>query len=731
MISSADGQAESDEAGDIHGTEDTQETGGSGDSRGTGAPAAGSPGAAASDHAHTEAASPDERPAAGRSELTRPMVALSAEEPTRIGDYQLLGLLGRGGMGSVYLGRSPAGRQVAVKVVRSDLAADPEFLRLFHREAQLARRVARFCTAEVLDVGEDAGRPFLVTEYVDGPTLWDAVNSGGPFGAAQLERIAIAVATALTAIHGAGMVHRDLKPSNVMLSGAGPLVIDFGIAHALDGTTQLSRTSTGTPAFMAPEQARGEGVGPAADVFAWGGVVVFAATGRPPFGTGRPEVLLYRVVHERPDLSGIPRPLRAVVAAAMRSEAAARPSAQELYNLLLTAATQASPVVVSPLPAVSTDETDVASETDTDIDTDTGTEIDADTTTVGASDSGTDLPAAAPERSIEVDDAAQADETASMAPSDFVAPGVGGPGLSVGSAGVPGPEPSGPGVTPAVPTQRRVRAWKPLSTFGGSLADGSRREIVALGLVGVLVLLGVLLALGEAGGPGSSPRADGAQPSPMVAVPLLTGRAVADAEEALRALGLRPVRAEAVTSDVVAAGQVVAQDPPDGRRVPAGGAVRLTLSSGSAQVEVPDVVGRTEEEAKSALTSAGFVVTASTELSDDRLSGQVIRSVPAHPQRVARGSEVALVVSSGPATVVIPAGLEGQIYGTARQRLKNLGLTVNGTFETSTRVPAGQVIRSRPGAGQRVAVGSTVTLTVSSGAPAPRPRPSDGQSWSW
>jgi TRAP transporter TAXI family solute receptor len=250
-------------------------------------------------------------------------------------------------MGDVYLGRSPEpdGRLVAVKVVRADLAADPEFLRLFEREARFARRVARFCTAEVLDDGTDGGRPYLVTEYVDGPSLADAVGSDGPLVGASLERVAVAVATALTAIHGAGMIHRDLKPSNVLLSGSGPLVIDFGIAHALDGTTQLTRDArSGTPAYMAPEQARGEQVGPAADVFAWGGVVVFAATGRPPFGTGRPDALLYRVVHERPDLDGVPEPLRAVVEEAMRADPAQRPTARQLYARMIDTQVVADPV---------------------------------------------------------------------------------------------------------------------------------------------------------------------------------------------------------------------------------------------------------------------------------------------------------------------------------------------------------------------------------------------------
>jgi serine/threonine protein kinase len=263
---------------------------------------------------------------------------LGAQDPQTVGPYRLEGLLGRGGMGSVYLARTVAGRYVAVKVVRAEFAAEPEFGRLFHREAELAQRVARFCTAEVIEVGTDGDRPYLVTEFVDGPTLTDEIRASGRLYGASLERVAIAVATALTAIHDAGTVHRDLKPSNVLLSSHGPLVIDFGIALALDGTTQVSRQSSGTPAFMAPEQARGRRVGKAADIFAWGGIVVFAATGRPPFGTGPSEALLYRVVHEQPNLDGVPEPLRTTVAGAMNKDPERRPTASALYQRLLASA---------------------------------------------------------------------------------------------------------------------------------------------------------------------------------------------------------------------------------------------------------------------------------------------------------------------------------------------------------------------------------------------------------
>ncbi|WP_007512789.1 serine/threonine-protein kinase [Pseudofrankia saprophytica] len=267
---------------------------------------------------------------------------LAEHDPVQVGEYRVEGVLGRGGMGSVYLARAPSGPAVAIKVVRPDLAADPQFVRLFQREAQLARGVARFCTADVIDVGTADGVPYMVTEFINGPTLAEEVQLNGPFELPRLERLAIAVATALTAIHAAGTIHRDLKPSNVLLSADGPLVIDFGIAVALDGTAVPGEHDAGTPGYMAPEQARGERVGPAADIFAWGGVVAFAASGHPPFGIGPIHALLYRVVHEKPDLSGVPESLRALVTDAMNPDPDRRPTATQLYNLLVPNASPAA-----------------------------------------------------------------------------------------------------------------------------------------------------------------------------------------------------------------------------------------------------------------------------------------------------------------------------------------------------------------------------------------------------
>ncbi|MFF5107686.1 protein kinase [Streptosporangium sp. NPDC000509] len=252
-----------------------------------------------------------------------------------IGGYALRRELGRGGMGVVHLAATPAGSLAAVKVIHPHLARDPAFRRRFDREVAAARRVARFCTAPVLDAGVEDGVAYLVTEYVRGPDLAQAVREQGPLTGANLEALAVGIATALHAIHGAGVIHRDLKPSNVLLSPLGPRVIDFGIAQLVDTESLASQAILGTPAFMAPEQVRGEPLTPAADVYAWGGVIAFAGTGRLPFGGGSPSEVLYRIVSDGPNLEGLDESVRAVVERAMAKDPARRPSAQRLLDELV------------------------------------------------------------------------------------------------------------------------------------------------------------------------------------------------------------------------------------------------------------------------------------------------------------------------------------------------------------------------------------------------------------
>jgi len=234
-------------------------------------------------------------------------------------------------MGRVFLGQSPGGRLVAVKVIRPELAQDPDFRNRFAREVATARTVSGIFTAPVVDADLTAPQPWLVTEYVDGPSLADAVTGPGPLPLGSALALAAGLAEGLAAIHAAGVVHRDLKPSNVLLARDGPRIIDFGISRAADATA-LTRTGwvSGSPGFMSPEQAEGLEAGPASDVFSLGAVLAFAATGREPFGTGPATALLYRVVHAPPELGLLPLPLRPLVERCLAKDPRQRPGADDL-----------------------------------------------------------------------------------------------------------------------------------------------------------------------------------------------------------------------------------------------------------------------------------------------------------------------------------------------------------------------------------------------------------------
>jgi serine/threonine protein kinase len=256
---------------------------------------------------------------------------LQERDPRRIGPYRLVGRLGAGGMGRVYVGRSSAGRLVAVKVIREELAADPEFLARFTREVAAAKSVSGMYTACVVDADTTGLEPWLATAYVAGPSLAQAVRDCGPLPLASARALAAGLAEGLAAIHAAGLVHRDLKPSNVLLAEDGPRVIDFGISQASEGTS-LTHTGLvlGSPGFMSPEQATGDEVGPPSDVFSLGAVVAFAAAGQAPFGDGNTAALVYRVVHALPALEGVPEELRSLAERCLAKDPAQRPTTAEL-----------------------------------------------------------------------------------------------------------------------------------------------------------------------------------------------------------------------------------------------------------------------------------------------------------------------------------------------------------------------------------------------------------------
>jgi serine/threonine protein kinase len=261
------------------------------------------------------------------------MQPLGVDEPTVVGPYRLLGRLGSGGMGRVYLGRSAGGRTVAVKIVHPHFALDEEFRARFRREVEAARRVGGAWTAPVLDADPEASVPWVATGYAAGPSLAAAVaDAGGPLPAHSVRVLGAGLAEALTAVHALGLVHRDVKPSNVLLTLDGPLLIDFGIARATDGTASLTSTgvSVGSPGYMSPEQILGKGVTGAADVFSLGAVLVYAATGESPFPGDSSAALLYKVVHEEPRLGSLEGELRELVAACLAKDPAGRPTPGEV-----------------------------------------------------------------------------------------------------------------------------------------------------------------------------------------------------------------------------------------------------------------------------------------------------------------------------------------------------------------------------------------------------------------
>ncbi|HEY6311205.1 MAG TPA: serine/threonine-protein kinase [Streptosporangiaceae bacterium] len=284
------------------------------------------------------------------------MLALRDTDPREVGVYRLLGRLGEGGQGVVFLAVDPVGSQTAVKLLPP--TTDPQVRSRFLKEVAAAQRVARFCTAQVLDAGIFERRPFIVSEYVSGPSLVEVVEQLGPRGGAALERIAIATLTALGAVHAAGMVHRDFKPGNVLLGPDGPVLIDFGLA-AVPGMTTMGpsgQVAVGTPAFMAPEQLAGTRVTPAADMWSWAVTMVFAGTGELPFRGESLTATAYAILHSEPHLGRLPEPLGSLVYRCLNKDPAVRPSARGVLSQLVAAGAQ----LIGPMPpmvsALATDE---------------------------------------------------------------------------------------------------------------------------------------------------------------------------------------------------------------------------------------------------------------------------------------------------------------------------------------------------------------------------------------
>jgi serine/threonine protein kinase len=260
------------------------------------------------------------------------MEDLKAGDPDRVGSYRILGRLGTGGMGQVYLGVSPGGRRVAVKVIHRALAGSPQFRKRFAREIEAARRVGGFHTAPVVDADPDADPPWMVTAYIKGPSLEEAIRRDGPMPPDQVRVLGAGLAEGLAAIHACGLVHRDLKPANVIIGPDGPRIIDFGTARA-EGAARLTTVgmTIGTFAWMSPEQFRGDLAGPPSDVFSLGCVLAFAATGRLPFGGESVAAVMLRVSSMAPDLAGLPdQGLRYLLESCLAKDPGARPGIPEL-----------------------------------------------------------------------------------------------------------------------------------------------------------------------------------------------------------------------------------------------------------------------------------------------------------------------------------------------------------------------------------------------------------------
>ena len=263
------------------------------------------------------------------------MRPLRPEDPERIGPYRLAGRLGEGGQGVVYRAEEAGGTPVALKVLHPRLLRGAEAYERLREEIATVRRVADFCTARVIELGRDGDRSYLVSEYVDGPSLQEFTETEGPLTGGALARLMVGTASALAAIHRAGVLHRDFTPYNVLLGPDGPRVIDFGIAKVLDAATTVTSGLVGTPAYAAPELLRGEHHTPAADIWGWAVTMTFAATGRPAFGTDAVAAVFNRILRDDPDIAAVPPPYRETIRRCLAKDPRERPGAPDILLRLL------------------------------------------------------------------------------------------------------------------------------------------------------------------------------------------------------------------------------------------------------------------------------------------------------------------------------------------------------------------------------------------------------------
>ena len=611
------------------------------------------------------------------------MESLTEEDPRSVGGYELRARLGHGGFGEVYLGLSPGGRAVAVKMMRPELGEDREFLRRFHLEVAAAQQVNGLYTAPVVAVGLDERRPWVATAFVPGPSLDRAVAANGPLPELAVWRLLAGLVEALQAIHACGLVHRDLKPQNVLLAADGPRVIDFGISKSLDGTAMTATGMIiGTPSFMAPEQANGELVGPESDIFSLGGVLAYAATGAPPFGGGGYAPVLYRVVHRDPALDGVPPALRAVIERCLAKAPDARPALADLAEIGRDGPAGAS--AQSPLAFWPSQIGQLIREYEGRLD---GVQL-ADRPAISEPGSNDPLPGGIPFRS------AVHSEIYPPPPGEDMPPDPTGPRppestvirqRTASGHGQPG-QPGQPG-------------WPGWHGWHGALArlrgrGGLPTAIAGFGALAAAVVVAVsMLNLG--GG---------------TAVPQLIGDSQAQAVERIDAAGLKPALLRE-TDPHVGSGLVISTKPANGSAVKKGATVTVYLSVGPG---VPVVRGLAWPRAQARIKAAGFVPVEKKEASPLVKAGAVIGTQPASGDDVPAHGRVTVDVSTGPASLALP-DVEGLQATTARARLLHLGFSkVKLVTDPRSAARKGEVDWMTPGPGRR-RPSQQITLYTSAG----------------
>ncbi|MER7506275.1 PASTA domain-containing protein [Nonomuraea pusilla] len=681
---------------------------------------------------------------------------LMTGDPRRLGEYALSGRLGAGGQGLVYLGWRD-GEAYAVKLLHGTLGDERA---AFLREVELAKHVARFCTAQVIEAGFDEGRPYIVSEYVDGPSLHREVVLTGPRRGAALERLAVSTATALAAIHRAGIVHRDFKPQNVLLGVDGPRVIDFGLARALDAAATVSGRGVGTPAYMAPEQITALAVTGAADVFSWGATMCFAANASAPFGQDSVAPVLHRILTAPPELGRLDGWLRELVAACLDKDARNRPTSSELLLALLGDAGHGFPAVprgrprapggsqsswddgVPGVPAGPvagggayrrpehgwSAESAWAAESGQGVESAWRPETGPAVESGRGAEGGRGAEPGAPGMALaepEATGAPHAYHLARPAPD----PGTADDGAPDGRASVVGvPE----GQVSADPVrdggaQAGSAAHSSPPGAGGRGASGAGRgwaagalqdggwlraalAVSAALLVTAVVLLTVIApTLGRVG---AASQAVAAPPRSTVTVTPADGgtrtRRTPETSAPPRKTGDTRKAGETQGGTRPAGGP----KPPATRPAPGGTAT----PTAPVTVAVPPLEGLDRAAAARAIKRAGLASGEVTEVDSPQPVGRVLGSAPAAGAAVAKGTAVALTVSAG---LEVPA-VAGMSRTEAEAALTAAGLTAGPVTRSCSAGQDGRVLSSEPGAGTRVAGGTPVGLVVArDGAPVP------------